>query len=1559
MDFGAYESDIDTRTAQTITFTSPATGAVGGKIALTATASSGLPVTFAITVQTPTSGSGNLATLTDNTLSLTGLGTVTITATQAGNATYVTTTQTQTITVRDPLIRRVTTGGDSLADGSTWAAAMTLQAALAASTTPGDQVWIAAGIYKPHASDRTATFTIPAGILVYGGFDPVADAADIDASSRSGGATILSGDLLGDDGTRPVRPPAGEDQTAYNAARVVYDASRDDNSNTMVTIAGENVTLDGLTITAGESAGNGAGLSAGFTGTTLMGCTFTGNEAGGSGGAIFGGTATLTSCTFTGNEARIGGGGVRFFLSATLTACTFTDNRVEGVSNGLGGGAYFDKEATLTGCTFTGNVSDRSAGGAFFRREAAMLTGCTFMGNVARFQGGGANFGSPSTLTACTFTDNEANVGGGAYFSRGETMLTNCVLVGNTATASNGGGLFLRSGGTVINSTLYNNTANDQGGGVFFTTSAFYPSNLRNSILVGNTATGDVSGQEVYVSNMAGHAMNIQNNLIAGGADPMGTDQGVVYQTPGSGNITQTGTIDAAAAAVFASTDAMNDNYLRLKTGSPAVNAGNNLYLDNGTPDDIKTDAAGNARIQGGTVDMGAYESDPLSHTGDITVTTQTEVDSLLTTLAGKTSIDGNLTIGYTDFSSSRSNITDLTPLSNIVRITESLTIQQNGQLANLNGLDSLQSIGGFLFINSNDALEALGDLSALTRIGGYLYIGSNGALETIGDLSALTSIEGYLNIQDNGALETLGDLSALTRIGGFLFINSNGALETLGDLSALTRIGGFLFINSNDALKTLGDLSALTSIEGHLNIGVNDALKTLGDLSALESIEGEVYIEDNGALETLGDFSALTSIGMFLYISENDALKTLGDLSALTSIGGYVSIGGNDALETLGDLSALTSIGGYFLINYNDKLLSLGDFPALTSIGIGTVHVPSLGDSRDSVSIVLEDNTNLVLCSWLEEFIPTGTHAVIGGIYINNNASGCNSTEEIDNSPPVLLAENHLFTHKDSTTTSFNIYANVRWQLATSDDATWITSVSSDSSTHSSRITGEYEATITLIHTRAPDATQRSTTLTLTAIDEEGNELTNPAIITIHFTQLPTVYEGNITLRSQEEVNEFISNTTLIDGNLTIGYTGFTSSRSNITDLTPLSNITDITGNLNIENNEQLNNLSNLNSLQIIGGFFNVNKNDSLTDLGDFSVLQTIGEDFQVSTNAKLTDLGDFSALQTIGGLFYVTNNDTLTTLGNFPALTSIGIGSASIPSLSQGRNNVSIVVEDNSSLSDCYVLTEFLPGGDHAVSGKIYVNNNALGCNSGDEIIAAVPHTIMLTSHTDGESIAIAYDEVVAQTIIFSIGGGATGWTSATTGDDFITLDTTMNVAQDTGVAITVRATPTKNTGVERSAVITFTTTGGGPAASATVTIRQAVLPDYIYLGDITVTTQTEVDSLRTTLAGKTGIDGNLIIGGSSDITDLTPLSNMTHITGNLRIQQNGQLANLNGLDSLQSIGGFFYVGYNNDLTDLGDFPVLDSIGGLFNVRDNSDLTDLGDFSCFANHWGIFLCV
>ena len=76
------------------------------------------------------------------------------------------------------------------------------------------------------------------------------------------------------------------------------------------------------------------------------------------------------------------------------------------------------------------------------------------------------------------------------------------------------------------------------------------------------------------------------------------------------------------------------------------------------------------------------------------------------------------------------------------------------------------------------------------------------------------------------------------------------------------------------------------------------------------------------------------------------------------------------------------------------------------------------------------------------------------------------------------------------------------------------------------------------------------------------------------------------------------------------------------------------------------------------------------------------------------------------------MSSNAQLRTLDDFPALTSIGVGYVLT------TDNVSIVVENNPKLSDCSVLRKFLLGGDHAVSGKISIKNNAIDCNIQNDI-------------------------------------------------------------------------------------------------------------------------------------------------------------------------------------------------------------------------------------------------
>ena len=578
VDLGAYESDL--LRPQTITFTSDDAGTTGGTITLAATATSSLPVSFAIESQTLTSGTGDVATLDAGVLTLISAGTVVITATQDGDVNYAPAMEVmQTITVMvAPTIRRVTTAGNAVNDGSTWANAMSLQAALAVAIEAGDQIWIAAGTYKPvepasaisTSEEREATFTIPAGVLVYGGFEgdeasftpdnpgtsTNEDTRDQNAEGALMHVTILSGDLADNDLT---------DRKNAN-----YTLFRNDNSYSVVTVGSADVTLDGLTIEGGEHGAEvrdlfgisryGAGLYAG-AGTAGI---------------------TLTTCTFNNNSADDNGGGAYFAESATLTNCVFDNNNAD-----YGGGAYFFGTATVTSCTFTGN---------------------TVINNFS--SGGGAYFSGTATVMSCTFTGNTArgifSSGGGAIFL-GIATVTNGIFTGNEAT-SGGGGVTFREAATVINSTLYNNMTDRQGGGLYV---SGFPFTLQNSIFVSNTAVNAASGHQLYVENTdAADEVNVQYNLIAGGSE----GAGLVYFDASSANVTEVGTIDQSdATAVFASIMANEDDYLRLAAGSLAVNAGNDDYLNNGTPDDtgddIMTDAEGNARIQGRRVDLGAYES--------------------------------------------------------------------------------------------------------------------------------------------------------------------------------------------------------------------------------------------------------------------------------------------------------------------------------------------------------------------------------------------------------------------------------------------------------------------------------------------------------------------------------------------------------------------------------------------------------------------------------------------------------------------------------------------------------------------------------------------------------------------------------------------------------------------------------------------------------------------------------------------------------------------------------------------------------------------------------------
>jgi len=386
-----------------------------------------------------------------------------------------------------------------------------------------------------------------------------------------------------------------------------------------------NACLSGFGLTNGAAVyavdqvieGSGGGAWCESTNCLLVNCLFAWNNAYQYGGAAYGGT--LSNCMVFSNSAYNGGGA----YGGVLYGCCLSSNYAH-----LGGGAY---NSTLNGCTLVSNVALVAGAGA----NGCNLTNCTVALNVGLYSmtgrstwagangGGVANctaggclilnngcvgFGSTgnngggaynSTLTDCQVLANGALFGGGAY----GCVMTNCTVSGNQV----GDWVAATFGGGVANSTLYNcqvtgNLCDGIGGGG-------YGGSFYNCLICSNSGSWGCSGAcsaTLINCTIVGHTNTIAvaycllTNCIvyynASNYDAFTnysslSDSCTSPLPPGSGNFT--------SAPLFL--DLVGGNF-RLQSNSPCINSGNNAYVTS------TSDLDGNPRIQGGTVDMGAYE---------------------------------------------------------------------------------------------------------------------------------------------------------------------------------------------------------------------------------------------------------------------------------------------------------------------------------------------------------------------------------------------------------------------------------------------------------------------------------------------------------------------------------------------------------------------------------------------------------------------------------------------------------------------------------------------------------------------------------------------------------------------------------------------------------------------------------------------------------------------------------------------------------------------------------------------------------------------------------------
>lgn len=501
-------------------------------------------------------------------------------------------------------------------NGTSWSSAKRdLSSALTAlSTAGGGEIRVAAGTYKPGngSSSRSSTFSIPAQVVVRGGYAGSSDPANPDRLDPAEFLTLLDGNL-------------GDENLAT------------DNAYTVVTVnvPGSWATVENLTILNGYASGSGslafgAGARVQAGEATFRNVSFRHNFAEDHGGAVYTNGTSVTrfiDTDFVANTAR-DHGGATYHMGGTAAY-----ERVRFLGNGayLDGGAIYASSTNLTvnDAHFNANTAGVDGGAILLNQTSASIAHCRFIDNSSfgsgGFSGGGAIRVSSSNakIVHSVFDANQSTAMGGAIYLFGGSL-----DVGNGRFYNNrsvhGGAVAQSVGATnLINCTISHNRALRGGGG------AHVGGGVMN-VLLSTVVCNRVSGPEGGGLNIYGGTLNVENSLLWDNVSGLPQlDRANVFRFNGTLNTTYTLIPDETLARTYTLADLVvdaagpdgipgtEDDDLRLKHGSLALNWGNAAMLpmdymdldgDGITDEPLPIDAMGNARVQGASVDAGAFE---------------------------------------------------------------------------------------------------------------------------------------------------------------------------------------------------------------------------------------------------------------------------------------------------------------------------------------------------------------------------------------------------------------------------------------------------------------------------------------------------------------------------------------------------------------------------------------------------------------------------------------------------------------------------------------------------------------------------------------------------------------------------------------------------------------------------------------------------------------------------------------------------------------------------------------------------------------------------------------
>ncbi len=439
-------------------------------------------------------------------------------------------------------------------DGASWENGfLHLQDALDVAQA-GDQIYVAAGVYKPTLRSeagvpKTETFTLIEGVEIYGGF-PTGGSNFVDRDWDLH-QTILSGDLDDNDTNTNGIVMSFSDTAGDNAFNVV--TGNPAISYTLATV------LDGFVVTAGQTENTTTGDN-----SEGAGIRFESNAS-----------PTLRNLWIVGNHnTRNDGGGIHFLNdnSPLLENIVVQNNH----AGDHGGGIFFENRNSpiLKNVSLVGNTADKTASLYLHEGNDAKLANTHFCGNS------NANAGN-------------AKIGAGLSIESDNTIL----LMNGTFAANNNpgaGGAFRLTANNQVsfhNVSMAGNHASS-GGAIYFVG----PDNsldLYNSVLWGNSSE---------INNIGLNTLDVRNSIVgqtetpfSGTGNAASVDQPFIAMPEGAENCGNLGLIQSSNAVDAGANDLIPVDALDIDSDGDVIEK---------LPQDIQ----GRDRIFNSVVDMGAVE---------------------------------------------------------------------------------------------------------------------------------------------------------------------------------------------------------------------------------------------------------------------------------------------------------------------------------------------------------------------------------------------------------------------------------------------------------------------------------------------------------------------------------------------------------------------------------------------------------------------------------------------------------------------------------------------------------------------------------------------------------------------------------------------------------------------------------------------------------------------------------------------------------------------------------------------------------------------------------------